>query len=102
MQTVVLEELVSGNLRPRRIYEKTWRASGCGRMLTNIKDDQKVVFVTPGSVLMTTDEGIGKAAKQLGIVVHKMEKLDRKTLNKELEFAPSMGLRRAIRWTIGR
>ncbi len=102
MEKETLEELFSGSLRPRRVYEKEWRASRCGRALTNIHNEKKVAFVTPNSVLITTDEGVRVGARKLGLMVWLTEEVSRKVLQKELETVPSTGLKRALRWAIGR
>lgn len=97
-----VEELMAGSLRPKRVYDKEWRTSSCGRTLTNTKNEDKVVFVTPNSVVITTDMGVRVVAKELGAVVFYAAELNRKYLTKELERIPSTGLKRAVRWAIGR
>ena len=97
-----VELLLTGGLRAKRQYGE-YRASECGRALVRQGDGEDLVVVmTPNKIVVTNDKSAYDELRGRGLVCHFVETWERAIMIEEIEEAPSIGLRRALRWVVGR
>lgn len=96
LETLVL--LQNGDVRPGRVYDGEFKASGCGRLL---EGKEGKVIVAPGGTILTTSDGIRKSARDMGWRAYKVDSLERETVQRALEVASTLAEKRALRWLLG-
>lgn len=103
MKEATLRALMEGQVRPRRIYEKEYQASGCGRVMVKIGGGGKtVILVTPSKVFVTTDKEEWRKIREQGYECVMVEEMGEVALKGVIQETPKESVRRALRWCIGR
>lgn len=98
LRVETLNALREGGLRGGRMYDGEYRASRCGRMLT-IGDG--FLAIAPNNVVVTTLKDLRETAQGAGLLCHVLPDSSREAVEKALTDAPSLGIKRALRWVLG-